>query len=399
MLSINDYRDLAEVAKVSLREASTRPLQERDEPTQLDEAMRHIFKGNKPEDFSIQKIWDHAVPDGRSMRQLLEAKNTSILHESAVNTALFSNITNRLLSQKMLEPLAPANMPFSSIIPVQPTKLLRGERIAGVADLGDVGQAIGEQQVYPTAGTSEDYIDTPVTTKRGIVVQVTKEAIIADMTGQLLMRARKVGESLAIAKEKRAIDCIIDENRTVHRYKWKGTSYATYQTSTPYDNVTASNALEDWTDIDAANQTFNAMVDPNTGEPIMVVPTHLICAQQLEWTAKRILDPASALSIAIGGFPTSGSNPSQTAFSNPVKSVQLLTSPLVASRLATDTTWFYGAPGQAFLYMEVWPITVVEAPTSAHEEFHQDIVSQFKASEMGEFTTIEPRAMNKCTVA
>lgn len=394
-LSTNDYRDLAECAKASLHESAARPPQERNEPTQLTESMGKMFEGPwKPEDFSLRNLWIHAVPDGRSALQLLESRGSAVLHEAAVNTSMFANITNQLISQKMMEPLAPAEMPFSALIPTQPTRL-RGEKIAGVSDLGDVGQVVAEQERFPTAGVNEDWIETPVTTKRGIIVQVTKEAILTDNTGLVLMRAKKVGEALAIAKEKRAIDCIIDENRTIHRHKWRGTSYATYQSSSPWDNVTASNALVDWTDVDNANQTFNAMVDPNTGEPIVVKPTHLICTQSLEEVAWRIKN-ATGIVLHVGGYATSGNLSDTHAPARRYDWIPL-TSALLASRLATDTTWFFGNPGMAFLYMENWPLTVVEAPTNSHEEFHYDIVSQFKASEMGEFTTVEPRAMQTCT--
>ena len=87
---------------------------------------------------------------------------------------------------------------------------------------------------YPHLGFGEDYIETPSTTKRGFIVPVTKEAIFFDRTHLVLSRAAEVGEVLGLNKEKRLIDLVIG---ATNNYKWKGTTYNTYQTSTPWINV------------------------------------------------------------------------------------------------------------------------------------------------------------------
>ena len=42
-------------------------------------------------------------------------------------------------------------------------------------------------------------------------------------------------------------------------------------------------------------------------------------------------------------------------------------------------------------------MTVIEAPPNNPDEFHRDVVAQFRASERGEFATREPRYMGKST--
>ena len=86
---------------------------------------------------------------------------------------------------------------------------------------------------YPQLGFGEDYIETPSTTKRGFIVPVTKEAIFFDRTHLVLSRAAEVGEILGLNKEKRIIDVVIG---ATNNYKWKGTTYNTYQTSAPWIN-------------------------------------------------------------------------------------------------------------------------------------------------------------------
>lgn len=316
-----------------------------------------------------------------------------LLEESgAVTSGGFSRITGQLLVTSIMQAYDMEDNVFSNVIPTESTQL-NGQKIPGISRIGDEGTTVGEGMAYPVAGVSEDYIETPLTTKSGLMVHVTKEAIFFDLTGQLQNRCSEVGEMLAINKEKRLIDCVIDENRTAHRYKWKGTSYATYQTSTPYINSKTSNALVDWTNVDAAELMFNQLMDPYTGEPIMVNPKHLVVTRQNLRTAQRILT-ATQVTTTTPGFATSG-NPNAVNWANPISGYQILCSAQLAARLGTDTSWFLGDLTKAFRYMENWPITVVQAPANSEAEFTLDVVYRVKASERGAASTWEPRQIIK----
>lgn len=354
----------------------------------------------KPEEFSIASLFEAFVENGAELRREFNPQlgPTNILFEAAgaIMSSDFSSITGQIVYTTMMQDLTPEANVFQTLIPTQSTPF-SGEKIAGIANLGDQAQVVEEGREYPLVGTSEDYIETPATVKRGFIVPVTKEAIFFDRTGMVLEKSSGVGASLRLNKEKRAIDCMIDENTTAHRYKWKGTTYASYQTSSPWDNVTASNALENWTDIDAANQTLNGITDPNTGEPVVVEGDTLICAKQLETTAGYIRD-STGVSIHVGGYNASTTVHEQTA-PNPVSGFSVVSTRLLAARLGTDTSWFYGNPRAYAKYMENWPITVVEAPAGNQDDFNRDIVAKFKASERGQYAVVQPRVMTKCTVA
>lgn len=358
--------------------------------------------GLRPQDFSFREVFEATVKDGREM---VESWNPRLGPASsrgwqeaagAVTSSDFSNITGTTIYSRMMEPLDAEDLPFQAMIPTQPT-MFNGEKIPGVAGLGDVAEIVPENDEFPLVGFGDDYIETPQTTKRGLIVPITKEALFFDRTAMVLTQAGKVGDSLRLNKEKRAIDCVIDENTTTHRYKWRGTTYATYQTTSPWDNVTASNALVDWTDIDNLEQTANAITDPNTGEPVMVDYDTLIVTKSLSLTADRVVN-ATEIQVAVGGYPVTG-NPTIYKQTNPARKFRILSSRLLATRLATDTDYFYGKPSRAFAYMENWPITVTQAPTGNSDDFNRDIVVKFKASERGQYATMEPRLMGKSTVA
>ena len=162
-----------------------------------------------------------------------------------------------------------------------------------------------------------------------------------------------------------------------------------------WDNLAATNGLVDWTDVDAAEQLLAAITDPETGEPIILTPRHIVVTRQLLYTARRVVN-ATEITVTTPGYATSG-NPTDTKVANPVQNYAIVSSQLLAARMATDTSWFLGDLTRAFAYMENWPLTVVQAPANSEAEFNLDVVMRFKASERGAAATLEPRAMVKCT--
>ena len=351
----------------------------------------------KPEDFSIREIFEECVPDGRELIETWSPRGgssstTLIEAAGAIASSDFSSISGQIVYTRLIEKLQAEEYKFTQMIPTQSTPY-DGEKIAGIAGLGDQAEIVPEGESFPLIGTGEDWIETPSTTKRGFIVPITKEAIFFDRTGELLQTAGAVGESLAINKEKRAIDCVIDENTTAHRYKWRGTVYATYQASSPWDNITASNPLVDFTDVDNANQTLNAITDPNTGEPVVVEATVLIIDKSQELDVMRILNATNLHYAVVDNQASAGTLRIGTDSPNPMgNAFELLTTRLLTSRQATDTTWYYGNPRKAFVYMENWPIAVIQED-GGYEMFHRDIVTQYRCSERGQYAVIEPRVM------
>lgn len=348
-----------------------------------------------PEDFSVKELAESLVEDGREWVRNMDPRKSggfmTIQEESAVNTTAFSNVIGQLIYSKILDAYENEQFVFTAMVPNISTKL-DGEKIPGLSRIGDEAEIVEESQQYPTAGFGEDYIETPRGVKRGLIVPVTKEAIFFDRTGIILKNAGEVGEFLGLNKEKRLIDCYIDENSTAHRYKWKGTSYASYQATSPWINLKSSNQLVDWTDLDAAEQLFNNMVDPHTGEPIMLTAMQLTCTPQLRPTAMRVLNATEVRETTNTNTVTIGPTPVQTNY-------QVVSSRLLAARMATDTSWFLGDIAKTIAYMEQWPLTVAQAPVNSEAEFQRDIVAQFKASERGAAVVMNPRYTVKSTVA
>jgi hypothetical protein len=367
----------------------------------LSEALRggHL----KPEDFSLRDLAEGLVPDGHHWVRSMDPRTSdgvSLLEAGdGVDVTAFLNVTGQVIYSKILEAYAQEAFVVSRLVDTVPTRL-DGEKIPGIGRISDEATEIHPGMPYPNVGFGEDYIETPSTTKRGLIVPVTREAIFFDRTNLVLSRAAEVGELLGLNKEKRLVDLLIG---VTNNYKWKGTDYNTYYASGdsgPWINVLSDNDLVDWTDVDAAEQLFADILDPNTGEPVLVKATTVLVMPAYRHAAHRVFN-AAEIQYAGSGSATA------TVAANPLGNYRVVESRLayrrvIASGVSSDDArgwWFVGDFKKAFAYMENWPITVTQSPPNSEADFNQDIVVRFKASERGAAAVVNPRYVVKCTAA
>lgn len=365
----------------------------------LSEALRqgHL----KPEDFSLRDLAETLVPEGHQWVRTLDPRSSGgvALLEAGdgVDVTAFLNVTGQVIYSKILEAYTQEAFVVSKLVDTIPTRL-DGEKIPGVGRIRDEVTEIRPGMPYPTVGFGEDYIETPSTTKHGLIVAVTKEAIFFDRTNLVLARAAEVGEVLGLNKEKRLIDLVIG---ATNNYKWKGTTYNTYYAAGeggPWVNVLAGNELVDWTDVDAAEELFAEILDPSTGEPVLVRPATVLVMPAYRHAAHRVFK-AAEITYTASGAPTA------TTAANPLSNYRVAESRLVYRRLIASGVpaseakkwWFIGDFRRAFAYMENWPITVAQSPANSEADFNQDIVVRFKASERGAAAVLDPRYVVKCT--
>jgi hypothetical protein len=293
------------------------------------------------------------------------------------------------------------------LVTTVPTEF-NGEKIPGINRIGDEAESIGEGKAYPTASFSESWIQTPQTTKRGMIVQVTLETVFFDRTGLVLENAGEVGYWMGVNKEKRILDHILG---LTNSYNFLGTAYNTYQSSSPWINVQAANQLIDFVSINTALLLFDRMTDPFTGEPIAVMADTMVVPSALHPTAMALQratevwaapglttdTPTTAGGTWSTHAPNPARNPSPFGGKVPVSQFEVLSSPLVFARDSSATSWFIGDFKRAFMYMENWPIQVIQAPPGNEAEFTEDVVARFKVTERGTVAVRDPRYVAKCT--
>lgn len=369
-----------------------------------------------PSDFSIRNLFEFFVRDSQGHpcgKEIIESwvpdggYSMSQLEESgvgAVKTSAFSNITGQIVYNEILDAWNQPGFIADRLARTVPTQFLDGEKIAGISNVGDDAETVGEGQAYPLSGVTEAYVETPRPSKRGHILPLTRETIIADRTNVLIDRAQTISTSMRINKEKRVIDTAIGATTS-----WKrngSTATATYSDSTTvphdFDNLLDQD-LVDYTDIEAAMQLFNQMTDPETGEPISLTVQQLLVSDALLYTARRIVNAteveqgsiSATVPRTVSPNPLNDPNLAGTRVSMPI---EILSSPYVRSRASNVGTatydeddWYFGDFMRAFRYMEIWPLSTMQLPSNSLWEFQNDIVRAWKVSEFGVPAVIEPR--------
>jgi len=344
----------------------------------------------KPDDFSIRDLAESFMPGGLAQAEQMMVSDSAWLTEEAAIP--FVNTVGAVIDTKIKEAYNQEVFAASRLVRTIPTRL-DGEKIHTFGTFSDNNLAVATGSTYRSAALHAAYIETPGTAKHGLIIPITKEAVFFDQTHHLLERAAEVGEILALNKERRILDMILGITNT---YKQNNTFWDTYSaaSSHPWKNLLTGNELLNWESIEAAEDLFGEMVDPISGNPIMIEPNAVLVMPPKRHLAHRLFY-ASSISYEDGS--------SGMTIRNPFAKYRLISSRLAYQRLKTqngitnpERIWFLGNFRKAFAYMENWGITVTRSASGSEADFMQDVVVRFKASERGVPAVIDPRYVVKC---
>lgn len=400
-----------------------------------------LHLGDDQDGYRIRDLFENLVVDrhGESVgaqfvEDYLNPKRPVSLLEaggaiSAVDYSAFAGITGQLMVTRVLEPFTKEEYVASRLVPTYPSALEQ-ERWIGITsptDPGDDITLVAEQEPLRYVGVEEEYVQTPITRKRMLGIALTKEAIFFDRTGQLVDRARMTGDLLALQKEKELLGVMIGGTKnplyfyekrkydsallTLDLFQRASAASGAYQLAFTYPNrpnawvnEVPDNPLTDYTSIRTCDQYFSAMVDPNTGEPIVVGKPFIMAPHTKRIDLMQILYAENIWKMSAGGLSTTGGI--ATIGEMPLARIGLTADQFVVSRQLraqlvaqfsnltaseADGMWFYGDPNEAFAWVENWPLTVVQAPVNSEAEFNQDIVLRWKASMRGRAAIRSPR--------
>lgn len=313
----------------------------------------------------------------------------------AVSTGDFSNVTGQIIYNRIREKYKDPQLLWPRLVTVQSTEFLNGERIPSAGRIGDRTQVVGEGQEYPFVGLNEEWTDTRATVKHGFKIPWTREIIIADRTGLVLRYADEGAKSAGIAVEKEVLDTATGQSNSYNR---NGVSTNTYLTSGAYINSQTGNALDgsanEWRALERADLLFDAMTDPNTGEPIGIpAKPQLLVPSALSRTADRIVTATSVETVDMRAQATTV----RTVGGNPMRNrlPEVLTNQYVKARTGSTSQWFYGDFMAAILWMQVWDIETTQAADGHPDKFDRDIWGQSKVSYRGVSQMYEPRLLTK----
>ena len=333
----------------------------------------------QPSDFSIKEMWEaFCGPVGSTLSYGMGRpgfQGVEPLAEASVGSSAFAGIMGQVLTAEAFTAYTRPGDIGGMLFRTRPSRR-KVERKPGFILQDDTAE-VDEGMPYPESGMRDRFVSYESGKKRGIILAITEEAVFLDETGVLLDRAMAIGDFIRQDKETRLLNVFTG---TTNSYYPEGVATTIY--SSGNGNLTTTNALVDWTDINLCMADMAAQTDPN-GTLIVVVPRVLVVPFALLATAHRIVNATSIEQGAISATVPVGHVPNP-AFLRAITrggSLDIVTSPLVDSYSAT--AWYIGDPQRGFLYREHWPFQSFRKRAESEDAFNKDVITKFKFREWG----------------
>lgn len=317
----------------------------------------------------------------------------------AQDASAFAHITGQLLVTIVQEQYKAPEFIGDRVVDTidEPIPVNMGvHKVPKISQVVDGPSLVEPGMPYQASRLVEDWVSYPAVGKYGEIMNVTLEAVMTDRTGQIQDTAAKLGYRARYDLEEQQLSVVLG---ITNNFSWKDTGYTTYLSSgSNWINKSTGQVVTGATFqiINNVEQLFAQITDPYTGKVIAVNPTGLLCMPESKYDFKNML---RATTVRIGSFGTTNPN-RQGEAPNPLDvEYPLLTSKIARQLLINSGVssanvvnyWYLADWKKAFVYRQMLPWTVIEAPPGNPSDFEQDIVMRVKVRRMGQTGVKDPR--------
>jgi hypothetical protein len=223
----------------------------------------------------------------------------------------------------------------------------------------------------------------------GRMISLTREVIYEDRTGEVLSRAKDVGRAGGHHKQKMIVETIENSARTAFDEAsagncaiYKGTAIGGSGAGKIYhtthaaldgqvnSNLVASNALADYTNLEAVYLAFADMVD-EAGDKISIVPKTVLIPSALKATASKIMNSQ---------FLHYGGSDSNVPSYNPVADLGGALNVMSSVFMGDTTSWYMGDFPSQLLGLNVYKPATASQGADSELAFTNQIVARFRWS-------------------
>ena len=331
------------------------------------------------DEFSLRELWeaftDHAPLMGKTPGVLTSFVIDGQAYwgrdkREAVGTGSFIKITGALINAKLIEGYESVRVIWPNFVTSVPGKLKK-ETVAGV--IAQVfPQPVAEGKDYEGTGIEEKYV-TIQTAKYGRIVEVTEEMIFFDQTGQVLNRAKGIGELCSQHKEKLVVEGVQDINTNIWNPSDTATAfYANGAAGSVHVNDNLSAVAFGASGLAAVEKLAHNMKSDSIEENFILV----------DIMGKPLLAPVDlmeeAWELAMGP-----QNPetAERALNYWRGKYVPYTSPYISTQ--TSTSYYWGDFKKDFWWIDIWPLQTLDAKPGNYREFEADIKSRHKVRYYG----------------
>lgn len=334
-----------------------------------------------------------SLPNHEQLRAI-ESASGAVGPGSFPNVSAWVSTVSGLMEVKTLDAFNSPEHIGITLVRLIPTRLRR-EKMPAIGRIGDQAQLMGVNEPHPRVGLDERYVWTPETAKRGLGIDVNKEAVFFDLTGQVLMRAGTLGEEMALNRDKRIWRVILGIDNP---YNYNDVSYNTYTSSGVVINTLVA-LLQDWTDLNEARTLASRMTDQESGERISpnfdvmwVMPGREDTANYIANATEVEQRTNSSAEVRRGANREAGRH---RIVSSPIAEQVLIDSGVSAADALE--TWGLLNSNNAFGYWENWSAQTYTPSASDYEMADRGIIFSQFVDEMGAAGVLERRYAIKAT--
>jgi len=343
------------------------------------EVVNLINEGDVNEsNFSLGALWSamgepSLKPKAINMSAKVSENDFDI--EEAIDSSAFPKITGALIN-KVVQEAYELEYGIGDMLVTKIPSSVKDETIVGFSE--DMAmQEVEENMAYQEGSIGEKYHKIN-NRKFGRIISLSEEMVKFDQTGQMVMRAKRIGEAARGKHERIIMDAVLGLTASGINASWRpgGTATTLYNSASadPYTTATLDNlgaiVLADETDLDEAGALLGAFTDEN-GLPMVVNPKILLTGMALRSTANKICYSGQSV---VSDSPAGSKN---IYTGTDVKTSNYI------DTLVSATAWYYGDFKKQFVYTDVFPLQVLQAKAGNEKEFENDIVIRFKARFMG----------------
>jgi len=345
-----------------------------------------------PEDLKFTQLAEDLIPGYHDLKTA-DAKDLAF----AVSSSQFPTISKVAINSAIMDSYQLHQEGVDVLVEDLDATRTNEEYIAGFTD-PEGPELRPETQSY----METNFAERDVTIKMadfGRTISVSREAIFNDRTNQLLANARSFGEKGGQHRAKMIIQTLEVNPRTAFKevtgasnafiYKGSAVQTANFYNATGHVaidgraniNLATTNALVDYTDVDAALDLFVDMKTP-AGDEMAVIPKVVVVHEKAMSVAWQIFN--SDTYWKVGGGDTTvgvqtyhGVNPAGPRGFRPRFNV-------IGTRyMGVATSWYIGDPGKSMKWLWVWRPSTASLAASAEKVFYNNIVVSYKFSYHG----------------
>jgi hypothetical protein len=345
-------------------------------------------------DISLRQVYEELVdcPISESAARVSEALNSSA----------FPNVAQKIIHSDIINEYELAVGAAQNLITEAQASRTDEELVVGFT-AGDTTPLLRRQGMAYEETSMGEKNWTIKMADFGRMISLTREVIFEDRTGEVLARARDIGRAAGHHKQKMIIESIEVAARTAFEetassaaiYKGTARNAATMYSNDHSaldgqvnDNLIASNALADYTDLDNVYQAFSAMVD-EAGNKIDIVPNTILVPSALKAKAFQIMN-----SQMLGG----GANDTVSPTYNPVNDLAQGGLNVASSVfLSSASDWYMGDFSKQLKWLNVYAPATESQGANSELAFTNQIVSRFRFSYHAGIGHTDWRYIVKCT--